>query len=79
VWQNPVLVEALVRDRVAELRQIAEASAPRRREKRRRPIIEAARRGAGWLLVDVGLRLAVSGSAMGHSQAMMSSHRSRSA
>jgi hypothetical protein len=59
VNQNPTLVRALVSDRVAELRRSVEASAPCPRQQRRRSVVEAARNGTGWLLVDLGLRLAV--------------------
>lgn len=55
---NPVVVEALVRDRVLELRQSAVGRARGRREQRRRRVAAAARHETGWLLVDVGLRLA---------------------
>ena len=55
---NPVLAQALVRDHVAELRQSARPSAHFRRDKLRPCVTSAARRRAGWLLVDIGLRLA---------------------
>ena len=57
--QNPALAQALAKDRVAELRQAAEAGNRERRHMPRVRVIQAARRGTGWLLVDVGLRLAV--------------------
>ena len=57
--QNPALARALARDRVAELRQAAEAGSRDRRHLPRAHVIQAARRGTGWLLVDVGLRLAL--------------------
>lgn len=63
---NPALVEALVRDRVADLRHSAHTSALGRRAKRRRGVIESARRGSGWLLVDMGLRLALPRSKVNH-------------
>jgi hypothetical protein len=69
MYQNPTLVKALVRDRVDEVRQSAEARAPRKRENRRHPIVDAARHGTGWLLVDLGLRLAVPRSAIDHRSA----------
>ena len=47
---QPTLIEPLARDRAAELRRHAR-SRPRRRR--------SARRRTGWLLVDVGLRLAL--------------------
>jgi hypothetical protein len=62
MWTNPVVAQALARERVAELRSSG-ASPPRRR---RRPdrAVDAARRAAGWLLVDLGLRLAAPRGAM---------------
>lgn len=59
MYQNPVLVKALVRDRVAELQRSAAAGASHADGPRRPRPIATARQGAGWLLVDVGLRLAV--------------------
>ena len=59
MYPHPTIVEALVRDRVLELRQSAVGQARGRREKRRHRVTAAARHGTGWLLVDVGLRLAV--------------------
>jgi hypothetical protein len=59
VYQHPVLVDALIRDRVAELRHDAGASACVQTDKRRHKLIAAARRGTGWLLIDMGLRLAM--------------------
>jgi hypothetical protein len=58
VYQHPALVEALIKDRVGELQHSAEATAHVRRDRRRRTVVEAARHGTGWLLVDMGLRLA---------------------
>ena len=58
--QNPALVEALARDRVAELRQRAETGVGSRPSERRARMIEAVRHATGWLLVDMGLRLALS-------------------
>ncbi len=55
---NPVLLRALARDRVAELHQSAGSSAHVRRDGPRPRVTERARRRAGWLLVDMGLRLA---------------------
>lgn len=57
--QHPALVEALISDRVAELRNGGWATAHMRRQKRWHELVAAARRGTGWLLVDMGLRLAV--------------------
>jgi hypothetical protein len=59
VYPNPAVVQALAKDRVIELRQAAKAGATNRHEVRQPRVIEAARHGAGWLLVDVGLRLAL--------------------
>ena len=59
MYQNHLLVQALVQDRVAELRQSATSGFSTRREPRRHHVAGAAKRGTGWLLVDLGLRLAV--------------------
>lgn len=69
MYQSPALVQALVRNRVAELRQSAEATAPSHRGKRQHRIIGAARHGTGWMLVDLGLRLAVPRGAVNHRSA----------
>ncbi len=61
---NPALAQALARERVTELRQGAGTGVQTRRVVPRLRAIEAARRGAGWLLVDVGLRLALPRAAM---------------
>jgi hypothetical protein len=66
VLQNPALVEALVRDRVAELRRSAGADARSRRAKRPHRAVKAARQTTGWLLVDMGLRLAVPRGTVSH-------------
>jgi hypothetical protein len=60
---HPALLDALVEDRVAELRHTAAASARAETAKRRRRPINAARQGTGWLLVGLGLRLALPGPA----------------
>lgn len=57
--QNPAVVEALGRDRVRERRQSARRSGLGRRDVHGRRFTAAARQGTGWLLVDLGLRLAV--------------------
>lgn len=59
VYQHPVLAEALIRDRIAELRHSAGPSTAVQAEKRRIKLVAAARQGTGWLLVDMGLRLAM--------------------
>lgn len=66
MYQSPGLLQALGRDRVAELRRHAPHSERNRCEPRRRQFIEAARSTTGWLLVDVGLRLAAPRNAMNH-------------
>jgi hypothetical protein len=67
VYPNPTLVQALVRDHVAELQQSAEAAAlGRQRETRSNRVVDAAKRRTGWLLVDVGLRLATPRRATSH-------------
>ena len=64
--QHPAVLETLMRDRVADLRDSAQATAHRRRERRWHRFAAATRRGTGWLLVDMGLRLAVSRGAAHH-------------
>jgi len=59
VYQHPAFHQALMRDRVTELRDSAGATAHIGREKRQHELVAAARRGTGWLLVDMGLRLAM--------------------
>ena len=66
MYQNPALLQALVRSRAADLRQSAGAGVRARPRKGRPRIFDAARHGAGWLLVDMGLRLAVSRGALNH-------------
>jgi hypothetical protein len=82
MYPHPAVLEALVRDRVLELRQTAAGRARSRRAERRRRVAAAARHGTGWLLVDVGLRLAVPRGAterpMPRAQRTMLSRRGRS-
>lgn len=59
MYQHPVLVQALTKDRAAELRHRADANARVQRDKRRSKLVAAARHGTGWLLIDIGLRLAM--------------------
>jgi hypothetical protein len=59
VYQHPAVLEALVRDRVVERRLTGTASSRSQREGGRYRVTEVARRGAGWLLVEWGLRLAM--------------------
>jgi hypothetical protein len=61
---HPALAEALTGERTVELRRSAQANPYRRRPTRRLRVGETARRGAGWLLVDIGLRLALPRRAM---------------
>jgi hypothetical protein len=75
VYQNPALVRALARDRVAELRQVAETGARNRRDVPRAGVIQAVRRDAGWLLVDLGLRLALPHRALTHPDPVARAHR----
>jgi hypothetical protein len=56
---HPTWLEALVEDRVAELQRTVEASAGARAEQAGHRPIHAVRQGAGWMLVDLGLRLAL--------------------
>jgi hypothetical protein len=64
VCQHPALVRALAADRVAELRtEIQETGSGSRQEVARPRVFDAVRRGTGWMLVDVGLRLALPHSA----------------
>ena len=59
VHQHPALTEALVRDHVTALRQSARTTADIRPQRQRLNGIGAARLGAGWLLIEMGLRLAI--------------------
>ena len=55
---QPDHLEALAASRIADLRR--ESAALRSADPARRPLtIDEARRNAGWLLISVGLRLAV--------------------
>lgn len=54
--QHPAVQDAVVRSRVDKLRHSAGASTHIRRRFR---LVSAARHGTGWLLVDMGLRLAM--------------------
>jgi len=56
--QSPMMVEALARDRVAELRGEAAARALVHGVPVGRFRLQSARRVTGWFLVDLGLRLA---------------------
>jgi hypothetical protein len=57
--QNPGLARAMADDRAMHLRQSAPAGSRDRRRSSPRHVVRAVRRAAGWLLVDLGLRLAL--------------------
>jgi hypothetical protein len=59
VCLNPALAQALASDRSADLRQAAAPRVRPPRDDHRANVILATRRATGWMLVDVGLRLAV--------------------
>jgi hypothetical protein len=59
VQQNPELLRALIRDRQSDLQRTAEATARRQYDSGPGSHIETARNAAGWLLIDLGLRLAM--------------------
>jgi len=73
VHQHPAVQDAVVRSRVDELRKTA--GAPTHSGRRFR-FVAAARRGAGWLLIDMGLRLALPGAGAKHSIAPVFNRRS---
>ncbi len=62
--RHPALSEALVRDRAVELRRSGMSSLRDPRMHQTDHVSGAARRRTGWLLVEVGLWLAVPRSAM---------------
>jgi hypothetical protein len=62
VCQHPILVEALAQDRVAERQRGARPT--RRGREPRRPLIATAKIRTGWLLVEIGFRLAAPSGAM---------------
>ena len=74
--QHPAVHDAVVRSRVDELRHSAGASTYIRRGKRRFRVVAAARHGTGWLLVDMGLRLAMPRAGAKHSIAPVFHRRS---
>jgi hypothetical protein len=57
--RHPALARALATQRSAELQKIAQPRFATRSQQRRMRAVQAARRDAGWLLVDLGLRLAL--------------------
>jgi hypothetical protein len=66
VYHHPALANALIRDRVAELHYSAGATARgagenahSTRAPRRPNVVASARLRTGWLLVEMGLRLAM--------------------
>jgi hypothetical protein len=63
---HPALVQALTRDRVAGLRHAAEPSVRPRCDGPGASVLLATRRATGWMLVDVGLRLALPQRALNH-------------
>ena len=65
--QHLVVQEAVVRSRVDELRHSAGAPVRNGRRARRVRALDAARHGTGWLLVDMGLRLAMPRAGTKHS------------
>jgi hypothetical protein len=73
VCRHPALVNALAADRVAELATEIEKTGSGHRQEAARPrVCDAVRRGTGWMLVDVGLRLALPRSAK---QSVARAHR----
>ena len=68
MYPSPVVTQALAREHVAELRRRGGRA---RIQNARRPerVVDIAMRATGWLLVDVGLRLAAPRSAMDHAVA----------
>ena len=71
--QHPAVQDAVVRSRVDELRHSAGVPTSIRRRFR---LVAAARHGTGWLLVDMGLRLAMPRAGAKHSIAPVFHRRS---
>lgn len=71
--QNPALLQVIARDRAAALRRGPGSAARDRRVAREVGVRGTARRTAGWLLVDLGLRLALPRDAIKHGVARHSS------
>ena len=65
--QHLVVQDAIARSRVDALRHSAGAPGGNRRRARRVRVLAAARHGTGWLLVDMGLRLAMPRAGAKHS------------
>jgi hypothetical protein len=59
MFESPVLVEMMARDRSADLQRHGRKMTVHRRASDRRHVVDAARIGTGWFLVDLGLRLTV--------------------
>jgi len=64
VSPHPALTRALAAERAAELGHVRRPIPTTRSQARPLRTVQAARRGAGWLLVDVGLRLALPGGSL---------------
>lgn len=77
---HAALVGPVIREQIAELHHDAELDADGRRDARGRLGIAAARQPIGWLLIEVGLRLALPRSSARYSLPRDTfAHRSRSA
>ena len=59
MYHHPAFARALVSDHVAELHRSAGAAGRTRPNRRRPNLFAAARLETGWLLIDMGLRLAM--------------------
>jgi hypothetical protein len=66
MYQNPAVARAIALDRVASLRQSSQASVLTQGQPGTRSIGRAARQATGWLLVEMGLRLAVPQGTLNH-------------
>lgn len=64
MYRDSALAQALIRDHVAELRRSSQTRTRKRHEQRPRQALAVARREVGWVLVETGLRLALSRSPM---------------
>ena len=60
MYQNHAIAQALMRGRVAELRRSPQIGTSEGPEQRPHQPIALARQKTGWLLVETGLRLAIS-------------------
>lgn len=59
MYHHPALTQALAHDRVVHLHASAQLDARRGRERVRPSVAARARHATGWVLVEMGLRLAV--------------------